>query len=312
MKPYSYDLRIRIFNFSLSNSIQETADMFGISPNTVFLLKKLFIETGSLNPRDRQYEYTHLITPEGELYLQLLLAEEVDLTLEELCNRYEEAYGVRVSIGTLFNTLKKLNITRKKKKYSDPKKNTNDVKAKKENYDEQLAKIKPEKRFYLDETGSCTNMSPAYGRSKRGHPAYDKKPTYSGDTINTIAVLTEEGIKSHYTYSVSLTAPVLIYYLNTFVLPLLNDGQTLIMDNHPVHHAKIVRDYIKQNNINILFLPPYSPELNPIEEAFSKIKNVIKKQKARTFDKLLIAIGNAFKIITVDNAHGYFYHANQF
>jgi len=312
MKPYSYDLRIRIFNYALSNSIQKTADIFGISPNTVFLLKKLFIETGSLNPRCHKIEHSNLITPEGEMYLQLLLIEDVDLTIEELCNCYEEAYGVRVSIGTMFNTLKKLDITRKKKKYSDPKKNTVIVKAEKENYDDQLEKIEPEKRFYLDETSSCTNMSPAYGRSKRGQPAYDKKPTYSGDTVSSVAVLTKEGIKAQYTYFVSLTSLVFINYLSTFVLPLLNDGQTLIMDNHPVHHAKIVHEYMDKNNINVLFLPPYSPELNPIEEAFSKIKQFIKKQKARTIDNLLKAIENAFSIISVHDAHGYFNHAAQF
>ena len=147
MKPYSYDLRIRIFNYSLSNSIQKTADIFGISPNTVFLLKKLFIETGSLNPRCHKIEHSNLITPEGEMYLQLLLIEDVDLTIEELCNCYEEAYGVRVSIGTMFNTLKKLDITRKKKKYSDPKKNTVIVKAEKENYDDQLEKNRTRKTF---------------------------------------------------------------------------------------------------------------------------------------------------------------------
>ena len=84
------------------------------------------------------------------------------------------------------------------------------------------------------------------------------------------------------------------------------------MDNHPVHHAKIVQKYTKQNHINVLFLPPYSPELNPIEEAFSKIKTYIKKQKARTLDKLLIVINDAFNIITNKDAHGYFNHAAQF
>jgi thymidylate synthase len=82
--------------------------MFSIRPNTVYLLKKLFIETGSLNPCHSNHEYSHLITPEGELYLQLfLLVRSCDLILEELCNRYEEAYSVRVSIGTMYNTLKK-------------------------------------------------------------------------------------------------------------------------------------------------------------------------------------------------------------
>ena len=69
MKPYSYDLRIRIFNYSLTHTIRETARIFQVSPNTVYLLTQLFIETGSLNPRDNLHERPHLITPEGELYL---------------------------------------------------------------------------------------------------------------------------------------------------------------------------------------------------------------------------------------------------
>jgi len=88
--------------------------VFNVSPNTVYLLKRRFLETGSLKPRQRQSDYPHLITPEGCLYLKSLLSIEVDLTLEALRARYEKAYGIRVSIGTMFNTLKKLNITLKK------------------------------------------------------------------------------------------------------------------------------------------------------------------------------------------------------
>jgi len=312
MKPYSYDLRIRIYNYSLTHSIRETARIFSVSPNTVYLLNQLFIETGSLKPRDCPSEHPHLITPEGKIYLQLLLSEEVDLTLEELRNRYEEAYGIRVSIGTMYNTLERLNITRKKKTFSDPKKSTSEVEVKKEIYDKKLEEIEPEKRFYLDETGSCLNMTPLYGRSRQGKRVYDKKPTNSGTRVNTVAILSEEGIKAQYNYTDSLTAELFIFYLATFVLPILIDGQTVILDNHPVHHAKIVQNYLKQNNIKFLYLPPYSPELNPIEEAFSKIKQYIKKQKARTVDKLLNVIKEALNTITRNDVNGYFNHAAEF
>ena len=129
MKPYSYDLRIRIFNYSLTHSIRETARIFQVSPNTVQLLRQLFIETGSLNPHGKSLDRPHLITPEGELYLGVLLSKEVDLTLSELCNRYEQAFDVRVSIGTMYNTLERMNITRKKKTFSDPKKDSDAAKA---------------------------------------------------------------------------------------------------------------------------------------------------------------------------------------
>ena len=309
MKPYSYDLRIRLYNYSLTHSIRETARIFRVSPNTVYLLKQLFIETGSLNPRECQFEHPHLITAEGEIYLQLLISEEPDLTLETLRNRYEETYGIRVSIGTLYNTLERLNLTRKKKTFSDPKKSTAEGKAKKETYDKELEAIEPEKRFYLDETGSCLNMTPLYGRSRQGQRVYDKNPTNPGTRVNTVAILSEAGIKAHYDYTGSLTAELFIAYLTTFVFPLLGDEQTIILDNHPVHRANRVQNHLKQNNIKFLYLPPYSPDLNPIEEAFSKIKQYIKKQKARTVDKLLDSINEALNTITRNDVDGYFNHA---
>lgn len=312
MKPYSYDLRIRIFNYSLTHSIRETARIFQVSPNTVHLLRQLFFETGSLNPREHPHEFPRLITPEGELYLGLLLSTDNDLTLTELCDRYEQAYGVRVSIGTMFNTLEQLHITRKKKTFSDPKKNSDAAKVEKENYDAQLETIKPDDRLYLDETGSCLNMTPLYGRSPEGERAYDQKPTYPSTTVSTVAILSEEGIKAQYTYTGSLNAKVFVLYLETFVLSTLENGQTLIMDRHPVHRAKIVQNYLKQNNIKYLYLPAYSPELNPIEEAFSKIKQYIKKQKARTINELLRVLNKAFDIITNSDVKGYFNHAAEF
>jgi len=312
MKPYSHDLRVRIFSYSLTHSIRETARIFQVSPNTVYLLKCLFIETGSLNPRDHPLEYPHLITPEGEMYLGLLLSEKNDLTLAELCDHYEQAYGVRVSIGTMYNTLEHLKITRKKKTFSDPKKNNDTAQVDKENYDAQLEMIEPEQRLYLDETGSCLNMSPLYARSQEGERAYDQKPTYPSTTVSTVAILSEEGMKGQYTYPGSLNAKLFILYLDTFVLPIFENGQTLIMDRHPVHQAKTVQQFLNKNNIKFIYLPAYSPELNPIEEAFSKIKQYIKKQKARTINQLLKVLKTAFKIITNTDVKGYFNHVAEF
>ena len=312
MKSYSYDLRVRIYNYSLTHSIRETAKIFSVSPNTVFLLKKLFIETGSLEPRESSFDYPHLITLKGKIFLLLLLADEVDITLGDLCRRYENTFGISVSIGTMYNTLKYLNITYKKKSFSDPKKNSPEAQKQKEDYDEKLNKIEPKKRFYLDETGSCLNMTPLYGRSQKDARTYDKRPVSPGTRVNTVAILTEEGIKAQYNYTELLDAELFIRYLDFFVLPILTDGQTLIMDNHPVHKSEDVENYLNKKKVKFLFLPPYSPELNPIEETFSKIKQYIKKQKARTINILLDVIKEALNIITLNDIRGYFNHAAKF
>ena len=299
MKAYSHDLRVRIFNYSLTHSIRGTAKVFQVSPNTVYLLRCLFFETGSLEPIKNSTPRTHLISDEGEMFLCLLICKENDLTLAEICERYEEAYGVKASIPTMYNTLERLNIRRKKKSFSDPKKDTPEAEIVKENYDGQLHKIEPSDRLYPDETGSCTNMTPLYGRSLKGEKVYDKKPTHPSSTVSTIAILSsEEGIKCRYTYTGSLTSYLFIRYLDTFVLPVLKNNQTIIMDNHPVHRSKIVQKYLSDNKIKFLYLPPYSPKLNPIEEAFSKIKNFIKKQKSRTKEKLLEVIKKSLVLLS--------------
>ena len=212
----------------------------------------------------------------------------------------------------MYNTLEHLKITRKKKTFSVPKKNSSAAKVNKDNYDAQLETIEPEQRLYLDETGSYLNLSPLYGRSHEGELAYDQKPTYPSTTVSTVAILSEEGMKAEYTYSGSLNAALFILYLDTFVLPIFQIGQTLIMDRHPVHRAKTVQKYLNQKNINFLYLPAYSPELNPIEEAFSKIKQYIRKQKARTIDTLLKVLKSAFDTISRRDVQGYFSHAAEF
>ena len=155
-------------------------------------------------------------------------------------------------------------------------------------------------------------MAPLYGRSQKGQRVYDKRPCSPGKRVNTLAILSEEGIKAQYNYVGSLSADVFISYLKEFVLPILTDGQTIIMDNHPVHRAKSVLKYLIKNSLKFLSIPPYSPDLNPIEEAFSKLKQSIKKKKARTLDSLIIVINDAFKTITRSDSVGYFKHAGTF
>jgi transposase len=97
-----------------------------------------------------------------------------------------------------------------------------------------------------------------------------------------------------------------------YLLDRLLTGKTLIMDQHPVHIAGIVRDFLDYHQIHYIYLPPYSPELNPIEEAWSKFKQFIKQQKARTLDRLLELLHQAGKRITPGDAQGFFQHVENY
>ena len=125
-------------------------------------------------------------------------------------------------------------------------------------------------------------------------------------------MLTEHGIEAEHLYFGTLTAKRFIAYLDVYVLALLVGGKLLIMDNHPVHCAKAVKRFLEDHNVSFAFLPAYSPELNPIEEAFSKIKHYIRKCKHRTEETLFDAIGNAIATITEDDVIGYINHAEEY
>jgi transposase len=175
-----------------------------------------------------------------------------------------------------------------------------------------LEGVKPEDRLYLDEMGSALNLNLDYGRSPQGERVYDEKPTAPGETISTAAVLTENGVEAAGQYFGTLNAQRFISYLEIYVLQLVVVGKVLIMDNHPVHCAKLVQRFLEEHKVPYIYLPRYSPELNPIEESFSKIKHFIRKLKPRTSEALFDAIQSAIKIVTQDDVIGYVNHAEEF
>jgi transposase len=115
MKSYSEDLRKKMLNYALTHSIRETASLFKVSSNTIYLLKKRYMETGDIKPLKRTHYPERLITQDGESYIESVIAIEPDITLEKLRIVYEEKYKIKVSKGTMSNTVKRLNLTRKKK-----------------------------------------------------------------------------------------------------------------------------------------------------------------------------------------------------
>jgi transposase len=120
MAALSLDLRMRLFNYSLSHSIRETAAVFRVSPATVFRLQKLFYATGQLAPPPSHAGRPRVVSEVGELFLTAVLVEEPDLTLNELRERYALAYGVHVSLGAMHDTLKRLGLSRKKRPRTTP------------------------------------------------------------------------------------------------------------------------------------------------------------------------------------------------
>lgn len=155
-------------------------------------------------------------------------------------------------------------------------------------------------------------MTLPYGRAPRGERVIDERPVSPGETVSTVAVLTEHGLDAQWSDQGPLTAERFVAYLDVYGLPLLLAGKILILDRHPVHRARAVQAFLHRHQVRYVDLPPYSPELNPSEEAWSKVKHVVKREKPRSVDHLLETLHRAAQSITSRDAQGYFQHAEDF
>ena len=162
---------------------------------------------------------------------------------------------------------------------------------------------------FVDECGTHTSMTRLYSRAPKGERAYGKVPRNRGKNTTLIASMTlEEGIGASMVSEGATDAKVFKAYVEHFLAPTLEEGQVVVMDRLPAHRKGRVRELIEQRGAELRFLPSYWPDLNPIEEAFSKIKGVLRKAAARTKEALIEAIAQALSAVTPRDAKGWFKH----
>lgn len=166
----------------------------------------------------------------------------------------------------------------------------------------------PEAVVVLDEVGAHVAMTPGYARAPRNQRAYDHAPFNKGTNITTLAALTTGGIAAAMTVVGAADTPTVEAFVRACVLPQLRPGQVLVLDNVRTHKSDALRRAVEGAGCQLRFLPAYSPDLAPIEEAFSKVKALLRRAKARTVAAVEDAIGPALDAITPQDARHYFAH----
>ena len=163
---------------------------------------------------------------------------------------------------------------------------------------------------FVDESGFNTSMTRLRARAPRGKRAYGKVPRNRGKNTTLMATITLEGAMGEsMTVEGATDALAFEAYVEHFLAPSLCEGQVVVLDGLGAHRTQKVRELIEARGADLLFLPSYSPELNPIEEAFSKIKALVRKERARVREALVEAIGRALAAVTPEDAAGWFAHA---
>ena len=163
-----------------------------------------------------------------------------------------------------------------------------------------------EKLVFIDESGAKTNMTRLYGRAKSGKRAVDNTPSGHWCTTTMISSMRLDGSTACMVVDGATDKDVFKAYVQHILSPTLKPGDIVIMDNLSAHKNQEVKDLIESVDAEIWFLPPYSPDLNPIEKIWSKIKAILRSLKARTEQALVDAIAKALDAITASDAKGWF------
>lgn len=174
---------------------------------------------------------------------------------------------------------------------------------------EQMSGVDVRRLVFVDEAGTNTALARLYAYAIRGQRAHAQVPRNHGRNTTLVGALTWQGLLAPWTIEGAMDTPAFETYVREVLAPTLQPGQIVILDNLSVHKSATIQPAIEARGCQLVFLPAYSPDLNPIELAFSKLKAILRTLAARTREALIDALATALEALTLDDAHAWFRHA---
>jgi transposase len=187
-----------------------------------------------------------------------------------------------------------------------------DIAAEREADRQQMSDLPAERLVFLDESGVTTKMARTHARAPRGQRAYGSIPLGSWQRLTVLGALACDGLVATMSIEASTSTSVLLGYLEPVLVPKLRQVKPdaiLVMDNLRPHHATEVRELLNPAGIELMYLPRYSPEFNPIEPAWAKMTERLKAKAARSLEALEAELKPALDTITAQDAKGWIRHA---
>jgi transposase len=172
----------------------------------------------------------------------------------------------------------------------------------------EVCRVDPGQLVFVDEMGTHTSLAPLYAYAPIGQRAFFEVPRNRGKNTTLLTSLRAEGVGPSMAVEGATTSRVFETYVKRLLVPCLRPGQVVVMDRLGAHRPKRVRELIEARGCELIYLPSYSPDLNPIEEAFAKVKHLLRKIGARTKDALIEAMGRALGAVSAEDARGFFVH----
>jgi transposase len=183
-----------------------------------------------------------------------------------------------------------------------------DVRRQREIWEHCLPGLDLEKLVFLDESGVNTAMFRRYGRCPQGQRLVDAAPAAHWQSNTLLAAVRLDGVVAPMVLDGPVDAESFAGYVERSLVPELRPGDIVIMDNLPAHKGPRVARAIEAAGCRLAYLPPYSPDFNPIEPMWSKVKSIVRKAAARTFEAVVDAVRTALLAVTPDDCYGFFCH----
>ena len=305
-KPYSYDLRVRVIELiEAGSSRREAAELFGISPSVVVIWAQRWKQTGSISAKPSGGSISPL--EEHAEFLLGLIVEQPDLTLDEVVAAMSKA-GIVGSRTAVWRFYERHDISFKKTLYAEEQRRADVVRARRR-WMRQQGMFDPARLVFIDETCTNTAMVRLRGRARRGERLVDYAPHGAWKTVTFVGALRQRGMTAPFVIEGAINGPMFLAYVRQCLVPTLKRGETVLMDNLPVHKVAGVAEAIQAAGAMLIYLPKYSPDLNPIELAFSKLKAHLRKAAEHTIPRLLRRIGRVVTDFSAQECRNFFRHA---
>ena len=285
-------------------SRRKAAAVFAVSPSSAVKWKQH--STGRVAPRKMGGDRRSKLGSERDWLLARSHAEP-DLTLEEIRAELEER-GIRVGYGTVQRFFAGEGFTFKKTVHAAEQERP-DVAEARAAWKAEQASLDPAKLVFIDETGTSTKMARLYGHAKRGKRVIGHIPWGHWKTVTFVGALRHSALTAPFVIDKPMNGPIFIEYIRQCLVPTLKPGDIVVMDNLPAHKPEDVRENIENAGAELRYLPAYSPDLNPIEPSFAKLKAYVRKHKPRTVPALYDRIGSAVGRFQKPECQNYFSNA---
>ena len=306
-RPYSQDLRERVVAAFRSGLVRaEVAARFRISRSSVQRWVRLDRQTGSVAAKPMGGKRP-LALAEHRGWILARIARQPDLPLRALLAELHRR-GIGARYYALWNLVRQAGLSFKKSLRASAQ-DRPEVARRREQWQARQGRIDPRRRVFVDETWTKTNMTPLRGRARVGKRLVGKAPHGHRKTLTFVAALRRDGIHAPWVLDKPINARSVRAWVQTCLVLILHPGDIVVMDNLSSHKVSVIRKAIRAVGAKLFYLPPYSPDLNPIEQVFAKLKTLLRKLNARTVDAVIQAIGQILDGLTAEECAHCFAHA---